>query len=433
MVIFLTIFSSVLMYVIDGNEFQSSNLIIEPSIRSNIPSFKVMDVLARAVELEANGRNICHMEAGQPSTGAPLKVLQSAINYLSSDKLGYTSSLGISSLRHTISEHYKKKYGVSIPPTRIVITTGSSAGFILSFLACFNEGDAVALASSGYPCYRNIMTATALEYVSVPVNSNYKVTARELLAAINDRRIKGLSPLKGLIMSSPSNPTGAMLSPQELEELCAACRENGIVFMSDEIYHGISYGAQKEASAVQYSDSAIVINSFSKYYSMTGWRLGWMVVPESLVDVMNRLSQNIYINAPTLSQLAACEAFHCEEELDAHVAKYAVNRDVVMSTLAELGLDRDVAPADGAFYVYTDLSLAGVTDAPGLCRRILEEAGVALTPGSDFEDPRSGLGLRRVRFSFCRETAEVEEAMRRFKRWWRENMSPGTPSTASNS
>lgn len=276
------------------------------------------------------------------------------------------------------------------------------------------------------------MTATALEYVSVPVNTNYKVTAKELLIAISDRKVSGLPPLKGLIMSSPSNPTGAMLSPQELEELCVVCRENDILFMSDEIYHGISYGNQKEASAVQFSDSALVINSFSKYFSMTGWRLGWMVVPESLVDAMNRLSQNIYINAPTLSQLAAIEAFNCEEELNAHVAKYAVNRDVVMSTLAELGLDGNVAPADGAFYVYTDLSESGVTDAPGLCRRILEEAGVALTPGSDFEDPRSGLGLRRLRFSFCRETVEVQEAMRRFKCWWRENMSADVAATVDS-
>ena len=225
-----------------------------------------------------------------------------------------------------------------------------------------------------------------------------------------------MSEYVGLIMSSPSNPTGAMLTPDELQALCDLCHTNNILFISDEIYHGISYAADvAEASAVQYSDSAVVINSFSKYFSMTGWRLGWMVVPNSLVDAMNRLSQNLYINAPTLSQLAACRAFDedTDVELQVNLRKYAVNRDIVLSTLRDLRIDGNASPADGAFYVYIDLSAEGVTDSTALVWRLLEEAGVALTPGCDFEDPASGLGDVRIRFSYSRSTEEVSEGMRR--------------------
>lgn len=249
-----------------------------PSTRSNIESFKVMDVVARATELEKQGKNICHMEVGQPSTGAPSLVLKAARESLDSSILGYTAAMGISDLREKIAEHYMTKYGTVISSDRVVVTTGSSAGFCMAFLGCFDAGQAVALCSSGYPCYRNIMKATGLHSVNIPVNSEFKVTTVELTAEIERRKITGESKLSGLILSSPGNPTGAMLTPSELEELCATCEQNNILFLSDEIYHGISFGPdgtkKDEATAVQYSDSAVVINSFSKYFSMTGWRLG---------------------------------------------------------------------------------------------------------------------------------------------------------------
>ena len=281
--------------------------------------------------------------------------------------------------------------------------------------------------------------------MNIPVNREYKVTAKELLIEIERRSTAGEKPLKGLILSSPGNPTGAMFKAEELKDLCLVCEQKGILFISDEIYHGISYrdddelqgmststssGEQlykprsREPTALQFLENSIVINSFSKYFSMTGWRLGWMVVPLSLVDAMNRLSQNLYINAPTLSQMAACHAFdpECEEELDRHVEKYAVNRNIVLETLRELEIDGNASPADGAFYVYVDLSEAGVSDSTALCKRLLEETGVALTSGVDFEDPSSHLGDVRVRFSYSRNTGEVREGMRRFKAWWTEHM-----------
>jgi aspartate/methionine/tyrosine aminotransferase len=266
------------------------------------------------------------------------------------------------------------------------------------------------------------MKALGLNYVSIPVNKEYKITAKELNEEINRRKVNNLKPLKGLILSNPSNPTGAMLDKQEVQDLCQTCDDNGIIFISDEIYHGISYG-KKEHSATEFSDKSIIINSFSKYYSMTGWRLGWMVVPLELVNVMNKLSQNMYINAPTLSQVAAIEAFNCDEELQQHVTRYTTNRNIVLTTLESLDLLKGASPADGAFYVYVDLKHAGVDNAPALCQRILEEAGIAITPGVDFEDAESGLGFQRVRFSYSRSTEEVQEGMNRFKKWWLENMS----------
>lgn len=384
-----------------------------------------MDVLARATELERQGRHICHMEVGQPSTGAPKAILEAAQRQLSNSILGYTNALGIDELRQKIAKHiYLDKYGVDVSPDRIVVTTGSSAGFCLIFLGCFDLGDHIALCSSGYPCYRNIMKATGLTSVNIPVNGEFKVTAVELLSEIVRRKGAGEAPLKGLIMSSPSNPTGAMLTPTELRALCETCDTHDILFLSDEIYHGISYSDIAEASAVQFTNRGIVINSFSKYFSMTGWRLGWLVVPPSLIDTMNRLSQNMYISAPTLSQHAALVAFDTDvtAELEAHLVKYRTNRDIVLSTLKDLQIDTNASPADGAFYVYLDLAEAGVRDSGAMCGRLLEEAGVALTPGLDFEDPASGLGHQRVRFSYSRSTEEVAEGMRRFKHWWLENM-----------
>ena len=305
------------------------------SLRGGIPSFKVMDVLGRALQLEAEGRNIMHMEVGQPSTKAPKKVLQAAEEALHGNLLGYTDSLGIPPLRESIASHYKHKYGVTVDSSRVIVTTGSSSAFMFAFLGLFDAADRVGLCGTGYPCYRNLMSATNLEYVSIPVNDDYKVTAKELQDAIDRGKELGEAPLKGLIMSSPGNPTGAMLTPEELKDLCETCEKNDITFISDEIYHGISYG-KPEQTSLKYSDSSIVINSFSKYFSMTGWRLGWMVVPESTVDAMNRLSQNMAISAPTLSQLAAVSAFGDEAraELEEHVHKYQQNRQIVLDGLA---------------------------------------------------------------------------------------------------
>lgn len=363
------------------------------------------------------------MEAGQPSTNAPSKVTREAQRCLEQNEfIGYTNAIGIPPLRHAIAEHYRCKYGIQVSAEQVVVTTGSSAAFLFAFLGCFDPSDCIALCSSGYPCYRNLMKATNLVSVSIPVNKHFKVTAVEIASTIAQRVAEGLPPLKGLILSSPSNPTGAMLTPAELAALCALCDKHGILFISDEIYHGISYGEVSEATALAYSSSALVINSFSKYYSMTGWRLGWMIVPPSLVSTMTRLSQNMYINAPTLSQLAAVHAFDCEDELQGNVAGYRASRDLVLAALEELGLLEGASPADGAFYVYVDVSARCSFDSLTLCSRLLDEAGLAITPGVDFEDPASGLGLRRIRLSYSRRAAEVAEGMDRFKAWWRKNV-----------
>jgi aspartate/methionine/tyrosine aminotransferase len=302
----------------------------QPSKRSaGVQSFKVMDVLARAGELEREGRSIVHMEVGQPQTGGPRGVVEAAKKALDEDRLGYTAALGTTSLRERIATHYQEKYGVAVAPSRVVVTTGSSGAFLLSFISLFDAGDRVALASAGYPCYRNILNALGCEVVTVPINEEYKVTAKELGRTLDTLPNAAEKPLKGIILSSPSNPTGAMLTPSELEEMAKLCESRGVAFISDEIYHGICFGKEDE-TALRFSSRAWVINSFSKYYSMTGWRLGWMIVPESFVDPVNRLAQNMYINAPTLSQIAAVAAFDCKEELEGHMLKYKENRSILL-------------------------------------------------------------------------------------------------------
>jgi len=399
-----------------------------------------MDVLANAQRLEAEGKSIMHMEVGQPGSGAPVAVRESAKTNLGDapevPALGYTNAVGIPKLQRCIADYYDRKYGVKdLDPERIFVTTGSSAGFLLTFVACFDVGDVVAVASSGYPCYRNILESLGCEVLHIPVNSDYKVTAAELAKAVEEQaRANPSKPIKGLIISSPGNPTGAMLSDGELSDLASTCREHGIQYLSDEIYHGITYGP-KETTALECDpDNTIVINSFSKYFSMTGWRLGWLVVPHGLVDRVNRLQQNMFISAPTLSQIAGVAAFsdEADEELQSHLHRYKKNRDTVLAVLGELEVTKDVgsvAPADGAFYVYVDLEKWGVGSKPTskltateLCNRLIEEAGVACTPGVDFEDPGNGKGEQRLRFSYSRSEAEVQEAMRRFKAWWTQHM-----------
>jgi aspartate/methionine/tyrosine aminotransferase len=362
-----------------------------------VESFKVMDVLQRANQLESEGRTIYHCEVGQPESGAPKAVSQAAVAALTGgpaeSRLGYTDAFGLVALREKIAQHYRKKY-VGIPDERIgveriVITTGSSGGFLLAFTACFDAGDTVAIASSGYPCYRNILQALGCHLANVPINTEFKLTAAELRKEMQRRKENGEPKLKGLILSSPSNPTGAMLSVEELQELCELCEEEGIRFLSDEIYHGISYG-KKEATALSFSSTAIVINSFSKYYSMSGWRLGWMVLPADIVEPINVLQQNMFINAPTISQTAALKCWEDEtiEELEGHITKYRSSREFILKELATIKeIDpKNVAPADGGFYVYIDLGEENVDRAQGLgstemCRLLLEEEGVAFTPG----------------------------------------------------
>ena len=308
--------------------------------RAAIPPFIAMEVLRAANARAAGGLGVYHLELGQPDTPAPAAVIEAAKRALDHDRLGYTEALGISPLRGAIARHYGQNYGLDIAPARVVVTTGSSGAFILGFLSAFEPGDRIALAAPGYPAYRNILLALDLRPVDIPVGpeTRFQPTAAMLEAA---------EPLDGLILASPANPTGSMLRPSELESLVDYCRERGIRVVSDEIYHGIVYDGVA-ASAAAFGDAAIVINSFSKYFSMTGWRLGWMVLPPDLVGAVDRLAQNLFISPPTLPQLAAVAVFDCKSELDASVARYRRNRDLLLAELPKAGF-RHFAPPDGAF------------------------------------------------------------------------------------
>ncbi|MCG8355793.1 MAG: pyridoxal phosphate-dependent aminotransferase [Kiloniellales bacterium] len=373
--------------------------------RGEISPFIVMDVMRVAHERAAAGESVLHLEVGQPGTPAPKAVREAAKKALDQERLGYTDAIGIPPLRQRIVEHYRERYGVEVDAERVMVTPGSSGGFLLSFLAAFDPGDRVALAAPGYPCYRNILSAIGNEPVLLPVGpeERFQPTPEAL------DRVEGR--LDGLIVASPSNPTGTMLDREAFARLIGYCEERGIRVISDEIYHGISYG-MAPVSALELSAEAIVINSFSKYFSMTGWRLGWMVLPESLSRAVERLAQNLFISAPSLSQVAAIAAFDCEAELDGHVAVYARNRALLLRELPEAGFDR-LAPADGAFYVYADVGRL-TNDSQDFCRRMLAETNVAITPGVDFDPER---GHRFVRFSFAGAEAEIAEAATRLKDW----------------
>jgi aspartate/methionine/tyrosine aminotransferase len=378
---------------------------LKVATRGTIPPFIVMDVLRAANEREAAGEAVLHLEVGQPGTPAPPRVLEAARRALEGDRIGYTDALGIPPLRRGIAGHYREQYGVELDPERIVVTTGSSGGFLLAFLAAFDAGDRVALAAPGYPAYRNILTALGIEPVLLETDAEHRFQPTpELLERVAGR-------LDGLIVASPSNPTGTMLDRAELQALVDTCAAHGIRLISDEIYHGIGYG-HETVSAVELSDDAVVINSFSKYYSMTGWRLGWMVVPEALRRPVECLGQNLFISAPTLSQLAGVAALDCRAELDAYVAAYARNRALLLAELPVAGFDR-LAPADGAFYLYADVA-ALTNDSEAFCRRMLAETGVATTPGTDFDPAR---GHRFLRFSFAGPEAAMAEAAERLKGW----------------
>lgn len=373
--------------------------------RAGVESFIVMDVMRAANERAAAGGDVLHLEIGQPGHGAPEGAIQAAEAALRSGPLGYTEACGVAELRRRIARHYREGYGLDIEPERIMVTTGSSAGFMLSFLAAFEPGDRVALAAPGYPAYRNILTALGLEPVWLETEAEHRFQPTpELLDGIDGR-------LDGLIAASPSNPTGTMLDAAAMGALVEACRERGVRLISDEIYHGITF-AGPGVSALAYSDDAIVINSFSKYYAMTGWRLGWLVLPRELTRPAERLGQNLFISPPAISQAAGLAAMDCGAELDAVVAGYRRNRDLLLAELTAAGIER-LAPADGAFYVYADIGHL-TDDSRSFCARMLHDIGVATTPGLDFDPAR---GHRFVRFSFAGPEAEVAEAAKRLKAW----------------
>ena len=378
---------------------------LKASARGQVSPFIVMDVMRAAAEHAAVGNEVLHMEVGQPGTSAPRLVIDAAHRALESDRLGYTDALGIPPLRTAIARHYKDFYGVDVPGERIVVTTGSSGGFLLAFLACFDPGDRVALALPCYPAYRNMLAALDIELVLLPatVEDRFQPTV-ELLERAGD-------PPDGLILTSPSNPAGTMVSPEKLAALSDYCGAKGIRLISDEIYHGITYGSMTAATAATVP-GAFVVNSFSKYFSMTGWRIGWMVVPEDMRRPIECLTQNLYISTPALSQLAALAAFDAHDELRENVSAYARNRQLLLDQLPQAGFER-LAPADGAFYIYADVSRL-TNDSPAFCKRMLSEADVAATPGVDFDPQR---GTRFVRFSFAGSHQEVARAAERLIEW----------------
>jgi aspartate/methionine/tyrosine aminotransferase len=375
--------------------------------RGAISPFMVMDVMRAAATREAEGAHVIHLEVGQPSGQAPAMVREAAARAARTEPLGYTLALGRDTLRERIARHYHRAYGVVVAPESICVTTGSSAGFLLAFLAAFEPGDRVAVAAPGYPAYRNILQALGVECVLVPVGpaSRWQINA-EMLSRLDGR-------LDGVVVASPSNPTGSMLSAHEVAELAGWCELHGVRLISDEIYHGITYGrAAATVAGMNAAPHALVINSFSKYYAMTGWRLGWMVLPEDLARSVECLTQNFYISPPTLSQVAAEAVFDCLDELEARVAAYRVNRDILLNELPGAGFPK-LAPSDGAFYLYADVSdLTG--NSPEFCARMLAETGVACTPGVDF-DPLEG--RRSLRFSYAGSAEHMAEAARRLKAW----------------
>jgi len=372
-----------------------------------VAPFLAMDVLAAAAAKERRGDSVVHMEVGQPSAPAPRAARDAAKAALETGQIGYTEALGIAPLRERIARHYRETYGVAVAPDRVVVTTGSSAGFVLAFLTLFNAGDLVAITAPGYPAYRNILEALDLEPVQIPLTKaeGWIMTAEAVERAHRDR------PLQGALAMSPANPSGTMVGREPLARLGETCRELGLWFISDEIYHGLTY-AEPASTALAFDADAVVINSFSKYYCMTGWRIGWIVVPDRLVRPIERLAQNLYISPPYLSQVAALAAFDATEELEAVKAGYARNRAMLLEELPRIGLT-EMHPVDGAFYIYADVTRF-TNDSIDFSKRMLEEAGVAATPGLDF-DPAEG--SHYLRFSFAGSEEECREAVRRLRGW----------------
>ncbi len=386
---------------------EKAKSLLQPSARSNVPPFMVMDVMTAAARLEAKGRRIVHMEVGQPAAGAPAAAIAAVRAALADGPNGYTETLGIASLRRRIAAAYQEWHGLDIEPERVVVTTGSSAGFMLAFLAAFEPGDRVAVALPGYPPYRHILTALGCEpvFIETTAATRWSITSESLLA---QHRVR---PLKGVVVGSPANPTGTMMTAAALAELIRSAEDAGIAVISDEIYHGLDYAFAAE-SAAKLSSNAIVINSFSKYFCMTGWRIGWMVSPPSLLRAIERLQQNLAISVPTLSQIAAEAAFDGRAELDQIKQCYEDNRRILLEGLPRAGLD-SFLPVDGAFYLYADISRFS-DDSFDFATRMLEETGVAATPGVDF-DPLHGRNFLRLCYAGTHK--DMREAVERIGRW----------------
>lgn len=380
-----------------------------PSARSAIDPFIVMDILRTANERQAAGEDVIHMEVGQPATPAPRPVIEAAKTALDHDRIGYTEALGLPALRERIARHYREQYGVVVDPGRVIVTAGSSAAIVLAFLAILDPGARLALPAPGYPCYRHILRALGAEAVVIEVSGQSRwMPSIEHLESL----AHGLG-VQGLLLASPANPTGTMLLGGALATLAAACERLGLWFVSDEIYHGLDY-VEPAQTALAHSPSAIVINSFSKYYSMTGWRIGWMVVPPALVRPIERLAQNLYISPPTLSQHAAIAAFDARDALEAIKAVYARNRELLLEALPKAGIT-DILPADGAFYLYADVRQL-TNDSADFAQRMLQEIGIAATPGVDFD---AGRGAHFIRFCYSGRTDDMAEAAKRLRAWLR--------------
>jgi len=383
--------------------------------RAAVPPFHVMDVLAAAARRRQTHGDLVNMAAGQPFAAPPAPVLAAAREALTSaDRLGYTVAMGIPELRAAIAGHYRRRYGLGVTAEDVVATTGSSGGFLLAFLAAFDVGDRVAVGRPGYPCYRNILAALGCTVVELPCGPHTRFQPTlAMLEALDE-------PIDGLVIASPANPTGTVLPPDELAAIARWCEASGVQLISDEIYHGITYGAAAEdpgtACAWHTSREAIVVNSFSKYFTMTGWRLGWLLVPQRLRRAVDCLTGNFNICPPALAQHAAVAAFTPASyaELGAHVQHYAHNRKLLLDGLPAIGLPR-LAPADGAFYVYADVG-AFTSDSMQFCGRLLADTGVAIAPGVDFDTVD---GPRHVRMSFAGATEDIDEALRRLGGWLR--------------
>ncbi|MDH3263305.1 MAG: aminotransferase class I/II-fold pyridoxal phosphate-dependent enzyme [Paracoccaceae bacterium] len=372
------------------------------SRRSAVDPFIVMDVMEAARAAEAAGRHIIHMEVGQPGTPAPAAARKALADAMEAGSLGYTVALGLPELRARIARHYAERYGVSLDPGRVVVTAGASGAFLLAFTALFDAGERVALGAPGYPSYRQILRALSLEPVDIE-------TRAEARYQPEPDQVRAVADLAGLIVASPANPSGTMLSKAAMDGLIGAAAERGTAFVSDEIYHGLTYG-DRAVSALELSDDVVVVNSFSKYFSMTGWRVGWMVVPEGLIRTVERLAQNMFICPPHASQVAALAAMEATEELEANRAVYAENRRLMLEGLPRAGFTR-IAPPDGAFYIYADVS-EFTSDSLAFAREILNEAGVAVTPGLDFDPAR---GHATLRFSYARASADIAEGLERLR------------------
>jgi len=384
---------------------------VKPSIasRAGIPPFYVMDVWLAAAERQRTHGDLINLSAGQPSAGAPGPVRAAAMKALEANQLGYTVALGIPELREAVAGSYSAKYGLVLTVDDVVLTTGSSGGFLLTFLACFDVGDRVAIASPGYPCYRNILSALGCEVVEIECGSQTRFQPTVAMLAELD------PPVKGVIVASPANPTGTVIEPTELAAIARWCDANGVRLVSDEVYHGLVYpGAPATSCAWEISRNAVVVNSFSKYFAMTGWRLGWLLVPEELRRTVDCLTGNFTICPPVLQQHAAVAAFAPEAiaEAEGHLHHYAANRETLWAGLHQIGLTR-LAPADGAFYIYADVS-DFTSDSLRFCEQLLAETGLAIAPGVDFDTVK---GDSFVRLSFAGPTADIDEALRRLEPW----------------